>query len=129
MNSSHHSDSPHMTDQPGPELDRLIAEKVMGWTPYTAKGTYLDANRGIRNTYPGGSNGWSPSEDIAHAWEVVEKMMDITDTRRCKNGIPIYTHFSHRFERANVWAYQAKDAAYKICLAALGALKAVGGEG
>lgn len=42
----------------GPELDRLVAERVMGWGPCTG----VDLEQ------------WHPSTDIAHAWEVVERV-------------------------------------------------------
>ena len=59
----------------GPELDRLVAEKVMGWrlecfanasrTPMA----YSDKNAKIM-----ASADWSPSTNIAHAWGVVEHL-------------------------------------------------------
>ena len=65
-----------MTMKPGPELDALVAEKVMGWTAvYLSDGvnTWLDdgvnTGRMISGDYP-----WSPSTSIADAWEVVEKL-------------------------------------------------------
>lgn len=61
----------------GPELDRMVAERVMGWRPYTAAGTFLDELGGIHNTHPSAHGGlaFHPSEKIAHAWEVVEQMI------------------------------------------------------
>ena len=61
----------------GPELDRLVAEKVMGWTnlddmwsPFLrnpSTGLYRkDANQQKTR--------WAPSTDIRAAWEVVEKL-------------------------------------------------------
>lgn len=45
----------------GTEMDRLVAEKVMGWDP-----SEWHQGQDCRR--------WKPSNDIAHAWEVVEKM-------------------------------------------------------
>ena len=66
--------------EPGPELDRLMAEKVMGWKR-TTKGAppgcaYWKDDDGLvrANETPGGSLDWNPSTDIAAAWEVVKYM-------------------------------------------------------
>lgn len=66
-----------MTDLPaGPELDRLVAEKVMGWRLssieqpaglYNLVYVYRDAWDALRK-------GWSPSTNIAHAMEVVTEL-------------------------------------------------------
>lgn len=62
-----------MSDQmpAGPELDAIIAEKVMGWkrVPGTESGAWMDPC-----TNDGRMGSWSPSTDIAAAWEVVEKL-------------------------------------------------------
>lgn len=73
---------------PGRELDALVAEKVMGWQW---------ANEGVRGQYRlhppdstsptgaypvdvGPGEEWSPSTDIAAAWEVVEKLRAMNST-------------------------------------------------
>lgn len=68
----------------GPEMDRLVAEKVMGWVRdshkipddepdwhagMTVHGPWKDGSKGGRY-----STSWQPSINIAHAWEVVETM-------------------------------------------------------
>jgi len=64
----------------GPELDRLVAEKVMGWKRTTEGAPpgcayWKDDDGFVRaNETPGGSLNWNPSTDIAAAWEVVEKL-------------------------------------------------------
>ena len=63
----------------GPELDALIAEKVMGWRR-SESSRWIDTN-GNPTTYQSreGSNcrfEFRPSTDIAAAWEVVEKLSD-----------------------------------------------------
>lgn len=58
----------------GPEMDRLVAVKVMGWQKPIADAAHR-GNR-IGPWYAGGGT-WhcDPfSTDIAHAWEVVEKL-------------------------------------------------------
>ena len=69
-----------MTTLPaGPELDRLIAEKVMGWDSYPALTGMASARRAILNGIPVmeahpscGTVEFHPSTNIAHAWEVIE---------------------------------------------------------
>lgn len=65
----------------GPDLDRLVAEKVMGWK-WGPTGADYSGWQGSKQ-YPNGMwnrkndacrGHWSPSTDIAHAWEVVEHM-------------------------------------------------------
>jgi len=63
-----------------PELDRLVAEKVMGWTVESQHGENLTAyNNGrlvCRSEVRDDKRriDFTPFTDIAHAWEVVEKM-------------------------------------------------------
>lgn len=120
-----------MTDlKPGRELDALIAHSVMGWRviPYVStseKGpaivsSSLDEHDMYRK-WPGDTF-WSPSRDIAVAWEVVEKLKS--------NGLGIRIHYSYDqwhvdFEHEDSWDFdKGQDTApYAISLAAL---KAVG---
>jgi hypothetical protein len=70
----------------GLDLDRLIAEKVMGWsvngvTAYSPTGSANDASRD-----------WCPhySTEIAAAWEVVEKVLKLLESWNGSNDISIY---------------------------------------
>ncbi len=64
----------------GPEMDALVATQVMGWT----RDSWVEEDgwyAGVRVHGPWKRDGvtatthnWKPSENIAHAWEVVEKM-------------------------------------------------------
>lgn len=61
--------------EPGPELDRPIAERVMGWKEgyefvCDSWGLLYYANFGLERKRP-----WSPSTDIAAAWEVVNELV------------------------------------------------------
>jgi hypothetical protein len=80
----------------GPELDRLVAEKVMGWKlpleygilytdgseswgnspQYTFEKFHAYHSKGIAKELLQRPDlaGWSPSTQIAHAWEVVQKI-------------------------------------------------------
>lgn len=105
--------------KPGRELDRLVAEKVMGW-------------RTCPNVFPGGVGwdtgeerlrnwrSWSPSTNIAHAWEVVEKVTAITGPR--VDGVPSATRFMQQWYTLDLWASSAQEAAHAICLTALTAV-------
>lgn len=76
--------------QAGPELDALIAERVMGWVKVEWDGVYYWRDPAIDDSHTGrvadsrSSVGdlledlkpWSPSTDIAAAWEVVEKLCE-----------------------------------------------------
>jgi hypothetical protein len=62
----------------GPELDRLVAEKVMGWR--LDEGLYWLDSAGKRTGWVhatghdvyGGYRDWRPSTDIAAAWQLLE---------------------------------------------------------
>lgn len=65
----------------GPELDRLVAEKVMGWKWYSP-GHYAMAADGAQSQWTGPlatskhNASWSPSTRIEHAWELMNKLYD-----------------------------------------------------
>jgi hypothetical protein len=68
----------------GPELDRLIAKEVMGWEPLLVSDRdptphFWHDPSGVtvnRRTHPACTDDtqFRPSTNIAHAWEVVERM-------------------------------------------------------
>jgi hypothetical protein len=69
--------------QPGPELDRLIADKVIGWTKVESETEYgkilILGNPAMKEKdWVSIPADWSPyphySTDISAAWEVVEKL-------------------------------------------------------
>lgn len=105
---------------PCPELDALIAEKILG-----VAGGYIDPNEGyMRPTglrvYP--YEQFNPSRSISSAWEVVEKLTDPSFPRR-PDGFPPSTMFMLWWEKQGLWTHSAKEAAHAICLAALEAIK------
>lgn len=61
----------------GPELDALVIRKVMLSPPREWDKTTL-------NFYSAGS--WSPSTNIAHAWEVVEKLPEYLELEQLATG-------------------------------------------
>ena len=132
----------------GPVLNRLIAEVVMGWTLYHYdKGGPSDAHWSLLDgdcsaVLPTGKYGWRdgehaseeaafawfrPSADIAHAWQVVERMADLrhvflvkADGYREPDNAPRYTVLCGNQPRTD-----SESAPLAICLAAL---RAVGGS-
>lgn len=56
----------------GPEIDRLVAERVMRWIPSEDPRWWADSHPrdciALRS--------WSPSTNIAHAWQVMEVLID-----------------------------------------------------
>ena len=122
------------TLEPGPELDALVAEKVMGWEvtrrdhPMLEGGEQVihakDADGALRAViwdianYPR-SLWWNPSADIKAAWEVVERFQDtwFVLTSRHHEGDWYCSCGSHEND---VIAHTAPHA---ICLAALKAVE------
>jgi hypothetical protein len=112
-----------MTIQPGPELDRMVSEKVMlykcaiGHAESMFPGKCLIRNR---PHMPHEFDRWSafePSTNIAHAWEVVDRMGEL--------GKPLQTIFQgdhypwlvRFFGQAH--NHPGTTAPYAICIAAL----------
>lgn len=70
--------------QAGRELDALVAEKVMGWRRHPTDRWHdgereLDRDHAVEGgggDYYHPDEPWSPSTEIAAAWEVVEKMRE-----------------------------------------------------
>lgn len=131
---------------PGPELDRLVAEKVMGFTPPFCD---CDATGGERKSHgeihplkPGSfvmrceRCGNLECDDystfIAHAWEVVEKIVAgkkheyqiaRIESRGGSGVVASFTGYSEGGEVLNVVRKEAPTAPHAICLAALKALE------
>lgn len=112
---------------PGPELDCMVAEKVMGWTKIKCQVGPLGTGYGYETYCWSGNNTliniWNPSGNIAHAWEVVERVTDPTLPR--VGNFPPSTRFMAWWRRTDLWAESSTDAAYAICLAALMAVGAI----
>lgn len=64
----------------GPELDRLVAERVMGWNLVDLT-WYCNGNPTLyHNYYPDPDCGelpWNPSENISAAWKVAEEIIGL----------------------------------------------------
>ncbi|HEY8542624.1 MAG TPA: hypothetical protein VIL29_09590 [Pseudothermotoga sp.] len=111
------------------EIDRLVAEKVMGWEPYYDDGDLISFITDAGSLFFSDDDEceWNPTTTIQHAWQVVEKLID--------NGydFTIYNHNKEFNVEINIeeddkhlWFYgEANSAPLAICLAAL---KAVGVE-
>lgn len=79
---------------PGPELDRLVAEKVMGWEPARGVGSHWVDSDSQETPYVvgGRDTGFHPSTNIAHAIEVVNHFS------RLKRGPTMYVPHSQTDE-------------------------------
>lgn len=105
--------------KPGRELDALVAEKVMGWQVGSSIYPWLVVDGKVTQRLAE----WSPSTDIAAAWEV------LTSPKFCcwvmksdhESGL-ITAQVEHDGNRRIA---QSETAPHAICLAAL---RAVGGE-
>jgi hypothetical protein len=122
--------------QPGPELDRLIAEQVMGWTHWlTSYGGefWLDGTKPVRaaNLRTTEMSPWflpqfQPSTNMAHAWEVVAEII------RKNPSLVIQTNTDAHGTMCRIITASGdspascvrKSAPHAICLAALRAVGA-----
>lgn len=129
--------------EPGPELDRLVAERVMGWhrEPYRNEkfpriiAQWKDANGEVMvSENIDGSLGWSPSIDIVAAWEVVEvlymrgmvpEVYGVWFTRK-KKWVAMFWYDTK--DGMNTAKSEARSLPLAICRAALLAVMGVDGE-
>ena len=112
--------------KPGPELDRMVAEKVMGKAYHRPSGFEMQYE---------GTEPWEPSINIAHAWEVVESesfcdpdgyrrhYFEITETA-IGWRVSILHKTDNRRSSTSVEVL-AKTAQLAICLAALKSFGAI----
>ena len=112
-----------MTDR---ELDALIAEKVMGMARCSQFMCLPEDNcrcpiHGIDVEWPERGKQWSPSTSIADAWEVVERMRELsfvlTLSWQSRNS-EWCAHWFYPADRTHKAAFH-KSAPRAICLAAL----------
>lgn len=108
-----------------PEIDRLVAARVMGWRPYVAEGTFLGSDGAIKNTHSSarGETAFHPTADIAHAWRVVERMRAMRGEWGCpswRNWRNWWIGFGAKDNGAQeLWHLGSSEAALHISLAAL----------
>ena len=106
----------------GREMDRLIAEKVMGWK---SDGSHSSDGLPIYHTYQNGSRDvwlrdWKPSSDIAAAWQVAEKLRNEWGSFDLRAGLQwfCWSDVDNRIA-GEVVAASADTASLAICRAAL----------
>ncbi len=111
--------------KPGPGLDALVAERVMGWRTDKISDRMWRVNEGDCWTRP--KDGFAPSTSISAAWEVVEKMK----THKGSGWFNLYWDDDNEEWMAGWWQYdewllhdKAPTAPHAICLAALKAVEA-----
>jgi hypothetical protein len=100
------------------EIDRLVAEKVMGWTPDDAppghRPYWQHNGEGVQDEYD-----WQPTADIAQAFQVVERMAALEwhfSSDWYKGG---WVAFSHEDDN---WMAVGDSFPRVVCIAALKAL-------
>lgn len=93
--------------------------KIGRWpsTPHIRKASWTNLLFPIRDY-----EDWTPSNYITNAWDVVERISELTKPLKGER-FPPSTIFAHWFNRFDLWAYSAPEAAHAICIAALGSLK------
>lgn len=124
----------------GGELDALVAEKVLGWRVYTSgRGSTIacevladgyEIDHIIATTHPWERASFSPSNDIADAWRVVEKMGGL-DILKVDDGWMVGDLSRHGYTDAEGYVEgqlydfaEAPTAPLAICLAALKSVEA-----
>lgn len=95
----------------GCTLDKLVAEKVMGWRE--EDGYYYDVKGGIRSLL----YDFNPSVDIASAWEVVEKLDLFRKYYLTHDSIDEWSIYLHDYDME--WFAGGPTAPVAICRAAL----------
>lgn len=130
--------------KPGRDLDELIAEKVMGWKRISYEQLYPSQvgrkefsmywydsnNKETRlaedcNDYYQPEEAWSPSTDIASAWQVIERIKSTAGDRVTFRLEYIDSVWSYGYENLNTDIFdciEADTAPLAICLLALKAL-------
>ena len=103
---------------PGPDLDALVAEKVMGWTlrhPGEKERSYWEDEKGRVIWW---QTTFCPSVDIYMAWRVVDKIKDLKG-ELCLSYKDKWTVFPTWHADSWAEAVSASTAPHAICLAAL----------
>lgn len=57
------------------ELDRLAAEKIMGWVLYNGGGCSMEGTYKEGSEYRLNRDQWQPTRNIAQAWQCLEKFI------------------------------------------------------
>lgn len=112
--------------KPGEELDRIVAEKIMGWLPHSRNTAFfVQANvaNKVCNQVMAVVDEWKPSVNIKDAWIVVEKM--VADGKHVSiDCLRIVEHPVFQFIcEVDSQATNAETAPWAICFAALRSLR------
>jgi len=100
--------------KPGPELDALVAEKVMAWRPDPQRSYWYAKNEGRWTAAPD----WSPSTSIAAAEQAFADCPYFVDATVPESGIDFEFHFPD----GRVVKATGETQAHARCLAALKAM-------
>lgn len=102
----------------GPELDRLIAEKAIGWRWNEHQNWYEGSGGGTGRV----RTSFAPSQNISDAWEVVEALKAAEWTFEMVSEVRWYVHLGH--DEHHDARGEAETAPLAICRAALAAARA-----
>jgi len=110
--------------KPGPELDRLVAERVMGWQYDLLRDAWAKADGSYAY-----AEVWKPSTDIAAAWDVVQCLISKSFNVEVWNTVELDQDGEWRTawvvdvrstqHGASTYRAQAPSAPLAICRAAL----------
>lgn len=105
----------------GPEMDRLCVEKVMGWQKEKwdrngnrSSGVLWSTEEGARHPAA-----FCPSTNIAHAWEVVERMRQRSLFANVMQRQEVAHCTFEDYDGLEVSRWKAKTAPLAICKAAI----------
>lgn len=106
-----------MTNEQKQRLRRDVAEKVMGWEWHILFGNWYTVEPDGMHYIRAIGDEWKPDEDIAAAWQVLERVTAIESTLiNPKTTFPAGTHIAYTWDNISLWSYNASEAAEKICL-------------
>lgn len=113
----------HLNDA---DIINKLATTVMGWIPFAnwPEGIVWDMQNG--ESYPDNIHDhWQPLTNIAHAWQVVERMREKGFLYRI---IDVDDHEVQFYRHNQVWSVADSSLCFAIALAALKVIAAVEGE-
>jgi len=103
--------------EPGPKLDRLVAERVMGWEFDLLRDAWFKDGEGEI-----WAENWHPSTDIAAAWKVVKALREkgsVIDILSCPEDFTVKIWNENESEGLSIAKASAEQMPLAICRAAL----------
>jgi hypothetical protein len=108
-----------------PEIDALVAEKIMGWTSHL-DGIGVSFHRNVGGDFECMGILWRPTERWSDAGRVIERMRElgwlVYDMTECRTDGEVYFAFADTERRVSESCWIAGPFQRAICLAALAAV-------